>query len=261
MAETGESADGAAPLVSVIMPAFRATATLAVAVASVQSQTLPDWELLIVDDGSGDGTLEMAEGLAAQDPRIRVFRLEVNGGAARARNCAIKAARGRFIAFLDADDLWLPEKLDRQITFMRQTGAALCYSGFWREREGRRRQVFVPPSVTHAELLGGNVIGCLTAIYDSAQLGKVLMPDLRMRQDYALWLAILRRTPQALGLAEPLAVHRRHRGSLSANALRGAVATWRMFRQAEGLGRTRATLCLARHLLNRIGARIAGARS
>ena len=239
-----------------VVPAFRAAQTLPQAVASVQAQTRGDWEMIIVEDASGDDTATVAAALAAADPRIRLLVQPVNGGPAPARNRAIAAARGRFIAFLDADDLWLPEKLARQIAFMQQTGTALSYTGYWREApDGTRRAVRVPPEVSHARLLRGNVIGCLTAVYDSAQLGRMMMPDIRMNQDYALWLQILRRVPLAQGLPDNLAVYRRHAGSLSWAYLPRLRGTWQMFRRIEGLGRVQALSCLIAHYLNRLRAR------
>lgn len=245
------------PLVSVIMPAWCAAATLADAVASVQGQTLSDWELLLVDDASNDATPVLAAGLAVADARIKVLTQNSNCGAAQARNRAILAATGRYIAFLDADDLWLPEKLEHQIDFMIRNNAVFSYTGFWREAAGtgkneQRHMVHIPPQVDHAQLLRGNVIGCLTAIYDSTALGKLLMPDLRLRQDYALWLKILRLTPYAHGLTEPLAVHRRQPGSLSASAWKGLCATWNMYRQAEGLNRRKTLFYLSCHIRNRV---------
>lgn len=237
------------------MPAWRAAGTLAASVASVQAQTRGDWELIIIDDASEDATADLARALAAADPRITVLQQASNGGAAQARNRGIRAARGRYVAFLDADDLWLPAKLERQIGFMQQTGAALSYTGYLRDSGGVQRPVRIPDTVTHAQLLRGNVIGCLTAIYDSAVLGRVEMPDLRLRQDYALWLTILRTVPMAQGLPEVLAIHHRHAGSLSAGLLRGLRATWAVYRQAEGLSRLQAAGCLAAHVLNRVRAR------
>ena len=243
------------PAISVLMPAFRAAATLAEAVESVRAQSRGDWELVIVDDASDDATAEILARLAAAEPRIRAARLAVNGGAARARNRALAMARGRWIAFLDADDLWLPDKLARQIAFMEASGAALSYTGYIYADGPRRRRVRVPDRVDRAGLLRGNVIGCLTAIYDSAALGKVEMPDIRLRQDYGLWLKILAKLPEARGLDEVLAVHRRHRGSLSAGGWRRLAATWALYRRTEGLGRLQAARCLAAHLRNRLRAR------
>lgn len=237
------------------MPAWQAATTLANAVASVQAQCFVDWELIIVDDASTDATAQTIRTLAECDPRIRLIQLPENRGAARARNCAIRLANGRYIAFLDADDAWLPEKLHEQIGFMQKNNVALSYTGFWRETNKARKTVSVPPQVGYAELLHGNVIGCLTAVYDSHQLGKVEMPDIRLRQDYALWLKILRTIPAAHGLPQPLAVHRRRAGSLSSGALRGLFATWTLYRDIEGLGRLKSVVCLTSHIINRLQSR------
>jgi teichuronic acid biosynthesis glycosyltransferase TuaG len=229
------------PRVSVITPVWNGAATLADAVASVQAQSLADWEMLIVDDGSIDASRAVAERLAA-DPRVRLMGWPDNRGPAAARNAGIRAARGRYIAFLDADDRWRPEKLARQLAVMEADGAALVFSSYQRiDEEGRPLgQVAAAERITYATALYGNPIGCLTAIYDSARLGKVEMPPVRRRQDYGLWLAILRRIGWARGLPEVLADYRVRRGSLSSNKLLGARATWAVYRELEGMGRARA---------------------
>ena len=239
-----------APLVSVVVPAWNAAATLAAAVASVRAQTLGDWEMIVVDDASTDGTLGLARALAAAEPRLRVLARARNGGAAAARNAAIRASRGRLVAFLDADDRWYPEKLARQAAFMAAGGHALVYSGYRRvAADGRPLGTVRPPArVSHAGLLRGNVIGCLTAVYDSAVFGRAEMPELRRRQDYGLWLALLRRVPYAHGLPEPLADYRVQPASLSGGKLGAAAATWALYREVEGLGRARAGWYLAQNL-------------
>jgi len=243
------------PLVSVLMPAFQAAAHLPRAAGSVRAQTLGGWELLIVDDGSTDTTAACARALCARDGRVRLLRHGHRRGAAAARNTALAAARGRYIAFLDADDAWHPEKLARQIAFMQATGAAFSYTGFARvSPRGVVRQVAVPAHVSRAGLLRGNVIGCLTAIYDTAQLGKVAMPDLPRRHDFALWLDLLTRTPRALGLQEVLATHWRRPGSLSSARWQATAATWHVYRAHARLGRARALGCLIAHHANRLAA-------
>ncbi len=238
--------------VSVIMPAHNAASVLERAVASVQAQTFADWELLIVDDASGDGTLALAQRMAVADPRIRVFEHPKQKGAGAARNTALSNARGRYIAFLDADDAWLPEKLDRQLTHLAETSAPLGYSGFWRVSGQKRHAVQVPPSVDYAELLKGNCIGCLTAIYDRAVYGSVPMPDLALRQDFALWLSLLKRQGPACGLTEPLAIYHRTPGSLSANKRHALAASWRMYRDEIGLTRWQSAAYLATNLFRRL---------
>lgn len=248
--------DAHGPLVSVLMPAWNSAETLAEAVGSVRRQTFRDWELLIVDDASTDATHAMAEAIAHDDTRIRVLAHDRNEGAAAARNRALGVARGRYIAFLDADDLWLPEKLERQVRFMRQTGAALSHTGYFRRRAGRAdRRVSVPDSVSYEELLRGNVIGCLTAMYDTARCGRVPMRAIPRRHDFALWLDIVKRTGPARGLDLPLAVYRMSPNSLAANKIRATGDTWRMYRREIGLTRGQALVCLLSHLWRRASRR------
>lgn len=238
------------PAVSVVTPVWNAAATLAGTVASVRAQGFADWELLLVDDASTDGSGPLARALAAADPRIRVLTLPENGGPAAARNAGIRAARGRYIAFLDADDLWRPQKLARQIGFMRAEGHALTFSAYRRIAADGRPLGIVrpPPRVDRAELLKGNVIGCLTAVYDTAAVGRLEMPAIRRRQDYGLWLEILSRVPHAHALLEVLADYRVHPGSLSADKLGAVRATWALYREVEGMSRPRAGWYLAHNL-------------
>lgn len=238
------------------MPAWQAAETLARSVASVQAQTYENWELMIIDDHATDATAEIARTLARQDHRITVLTMARNSGAALARNRGIETARGRYIAFLDADDVWMSDKLTRQIAFMQETGAQLSYTGFWRRSGTREHEITVPPTLTHAELLRGNQIGCLTAMYDTAQLGKAFMSNMRMRQDFALWLHILKKIPKAHGLQQPLAVHCRQDKSLSSNIFKGLHATWQVYRKHEHLGPIQSLWCLSNHVLNRTRARL-----
>lgn len=242
------------PLISVIMPAFDAAAHLPRAVASVRRQTRKDWELWISDDESRDRTVALAKSFAAHDPRVKVLTKGVRGkkGAAAARNRAISAARGRFLAFLDADDEWLPEKLDRQVGLMLTEGAALTFTGFWRQKALRRHEVKVPSRVTGRGLLRGNVMGTLTVMCDRGQLGDITFPSLALRQDYALWLDLLHRTEAAIGLQAPLAVSHVTQGSLSSNRWRATRATWQVYRQHAGLGPLASGYCLASHLARRL---------
>jgi glycosyltransferase involved in cell wall biosynthesis len=244
----------------VITPVWNAAATLQATVASVRAQSEPSWEMLVVDDGSTDGSLALAEALAAAEPRIRVLALGVNRGCAAARNAGIRAARGRFLAFLDADDLWYPQKLEVQLGYMAASGAALVFSAYRRiDAAGRPLgTVTAPARLTHAALLKGNAIGCLTAVYDSARVGKVEMPPLRRRQDYGLWLRLLARGGEAHGLPQVLADYRVHAGSLSADRLAAVGATWTLYREVAGLTRAGAGYHLAHNLARGLAKRIGG---
>ncbi|MBF5056597.1 glycosyl transferase group 2 family protein [Alcanivorax sp. 521-1] len=225
------------PSVSIITPCYNAADTLPGTVASILAQDFDDWELLLVDDCSGDATEAVARGFAERDARVRYVRMVENGGAARARNRGIELARGRYIAFLDADDLWLPNKLSGQLAMMRERGWPLTFTAYHRV-DGEERQlgrVGVPERVTYRQLLKTNYIGCSTAIYDSEALGKVLMPDIRRRQDFGLWLRLLKRTPYAYGIDRAWTRYRVRGQSLSANKTRSAGYNWRLYREVEGL--------------------------
>jgi len=239
------------PTISVIMPVFNARMTLEQSVASVMVQVFADWELILIDDGSQDGSAELCERLTRQDKRIRLLQQPGNTGAAAARNAGLAAARGRYIAFLDADDQWLENKLQRQITFMQETGTVFAYSGFWRARGSERHQVRVPERVTRAGLLRGNVIGCLTAIYDREYFGALQMPLLRMRQDFAFWLRLLEHCEAAYGIDEPLAVYQAHEQSLTAGRGRAMRATWHMYRVHLSLPAWKAAGYMSSHLFRR----------
>lgn len=241
-------------LVSVVMPCYNTERYVAAAITSVLSQTHADLELLLVDDASTDATSDILSDLARTDERVSVARMSVNGGAARARNHALARATGDFVAFLDSDDLWLPHKLERQLAFARIVGAPLTYTSYykiesdevqdWAAAKSRGRVIDPPGVLDYRTLLEANYIGSPTAMYDRRRLGTRLMPDLRKRQDYALWLSILRSGETARGLLEPLAAHRRRVGSLSQDKLELAGWNWRLYRQVERLSVPRALLSL-----------------
>ncbi len=239
--------------VSILMPAHDAADTIAAAMRSVQDQTFSDWELIVINDASNDDTVERARQQAGSDARIRILDNDGPRGAAAARNAGLRRACGRYVAFLDADDNWLAVKLERQLSLLRQTGAPLCYAGFITRRAGRPDKVVnVPQSVSYEQLLAGNIIGCLTAIYDTEVCGKLPMPDLRRRHDYALWLMILKKHGAACGVSAPLAVLRLASGTLSANKFAATYDTWRMYRDVIGLSVWSSIHYLSRHLAQRI---------
>lgn len=224
------------PLVTVVTPVYNAAASLAETIQSVVQQSYPHWEMLLVDDCSTDDSVSIIERYSREDPRVRLIRLERNSGAAVARNTAIEAAKGRYIAFLDSDDLWLPEKLERQLGFMQETGHAFSYTGYQKidaAGEPTGQCVTSPARLSYRQLLKSNRIGCLTAMYDTAQLGKVSMPLIRARQDYALWLKLLKRVEYGYGLDECLALYRVGPASVSSNKLKMVKYNWKLFREVE----------------------------
>ncbi|MBW7921973.1 MAG: glycosyltransferase family 2 protein [Rubellimicrobium sp.] len=222
------------PRVSVIMPVRDAGAFLGSAIASVQAQSLTAWELLAVDDGSDDDSAAILGQAAAADGRIRLLDSGGRLGPAAARNVALAAARGRYLAFLDADDLWHPDKLARQTQAMAATGAALSCTAWLRRNivSGREVVVGVPARATRGDLLKTNTIACSTAMIDARAFGQRRMPGLRRAEDFAFWLDLLTATPWALGLPEVLTTYRQHPRALSAHKGRAAADTWALYRHA-----------------------------
>jgi teichuronic acid biosynthesis glycosyltransferase TuaG len=224
------------PLVSVIMPAFNAETYIQESIESALAQTVGDIEVLVADDASTDRTRDLVDELGRRDPRIRLLRTEQRGGPAAARNRAIKVASGRYISFLDSDDIWLAHKLEQQINAMEANKSAFSFAGYEIiDSEGAiRDRVGAPDVVTYHQLLSNNVIGCLTAIYDTAITGKVFAPS-TARSDFGLWLRVLRKVGEGQGINEILARYRIH--SMSFSARKGHVArqNWRLYRQ-EGFG-------------------------
>ncbi|MGB7842041.1 MAG: glycosyltransferase family 2 protein [Salinimicrobium sp.] len=207
-------------LVSIVMPAYNAEAFISESIKSVRQQTHENWELLIIDDASKDSTLEIIEQFQSRDHRIRLHPLPTNQGAGFARNIGIKASRGDFIAFLDADDLWKPEKLEMQLEFMRNEKVEVCYSSYELMSEDSNplnKTVNALENLPFRKLLRANYIGNLTGIYNSGKLGKIYCPLIRKRQDWGLWLLAVRKAGGAKGIKEPLANYRVRKNSISRN--------------------------------------------
>ncbi|WP_030894888.1 glycosyltransferase family 2 protein [Streptomyces sp. NRRL F-5053] len=244
------------PLVSVVMPVFNSATTLGAAVRSVLTQTHSDLELLITDDRSTDGSMDLLREFAREDERVLPESAPERGGAGRARNRAIERARGDYIAFLDSDDMWLPEKTERQLAFAAEGNAPLTFTSYFKmsaDHAGEstdfapnRRVIRAKEHVTYRQMLVRDHIGALTAMYDRTVLGTRLMPEMRKRQDYALWLSIMRDGFDARGLVEPLAVYRAHQaGSLSSNKLSLVQYNWALYRKHEHLSVPQSTRALA----------------
>jgi teichuronic acid biosynthesis glycosyltransferase TuaG len=241
-------------LVSIVMPAYNAERTLAEAIQSVQEQTWPEWELLlVVDRNSKDATRAIAEAHAERDKRIRLITDLSHGGCVFNRNEAIRRARGEYLAFLDSDDLWLPEKLARQVAFMETTGCDLSYTGYAQmDWQGRRlpHVVTPPPRLTYDDLLKNNLLGCLTAMLRRSRYPEIAFED-HLHEDLILWLSLLRDTV-AQGLPETLAVYRLASNSRSGNKFRAAHARWRILRHYEHLPLHRAIPCFARYAITAV---------
>lgn len=219
-------------LVSVIMPCYNSGAYIKESIESVINQTYQNFELIIIDDVSSDDSISIIKSF--DDPRIKLIQSTHNGGAGVSRNKGIDVAKGRFIAFLDSDDLWRPKKLETQIKFMLDKNCALSYSQYQKFSSLGKGKIMIPPdTVTYKELLYCNVIGCLTAIYDTQTLGKQYMPLIRKRQDMALWLKILSQYDKAQCCQEVLADYRTDSG-MTQNKLNAAKHQWFFYRNELG---------------------------
>lgn len=224
-------------LVSIITPAFRAESVIGETIKSVIAQTYSNWEMLIVEDCSPDNTRDVICQWAQTDPRVRLIALELNGGPAIARNAALERASGRWIAFLDSDDLWLPQKLERTLQHAKAHQAVLTFTGFRRiTADGRVIGGYIgtPSTLSYRQLLGNTAIATSTVLLDRNVVG-----DIRMKKtyydDFDCWLQILKRGYLAYGLDEDLMHYRVMDQSVSRNKRRSAVHVWRAYRDLEGL--------------------------
>ncbi len=247
------------PLVSIITPSFNSAHFIEETIQSVQAQTYQNWEMVIVDDCSSDRSREIIENYASWDGRIRLIALEKNSGAAISRNTAIKAANGHYLAFLDSDDLWVPEKLEKQIAFMEHRDIAFSYSQYQHmDLEGRLMNtvIEVPPQIDYKGLLKNTIIGCLTVVLNVEKTGPVEMPNIKTRQDLALWLSILKRGITAYGVNETLAMYRIVPGSISNNKIKVAKQNWKVYREIETLGLFQSAWSFANYAFNAVKKRI-----
>lgn len=242
-------------LVSVITACYNSEKYISETLNSVLNQTHQNWELLLVDDCSKDNTLPIIKEFQKTDKRIKLFQLDVNSGAAIARNTAIKDANGEFIAFLDGDDKWLPKKLELQLEFMISNNYNLTHTAYELiDNNGVKLNKTIVPAKTlnYNDMLYSNKIGCLTAIYNQSKLGKIYMPLLRKRQDYGLWLKILKTGEKAYGLPEVLSQYRKTENSISNNKLNLIKWNWKLYREVENLSVFKSAYYIGSNIITKV---------
>lgn len=229
-------------LVSIIVPVYNAERFIEETLACVVAQSYSQWELLLVEDGSSDRTVSIIEEYVRTngEKRIRLIRQPENLGAARARNRGLKEAEGRYIAYLDADDLWVPEKLEHELAFMSEKNAAFAFTGYeFVDENGRRtgKVVRVPETLNYRQALKNTTIFTTTVMFDTEKIDKNLleMPIIKS-EDTALWWKVLRNGYIAYGLDENLVMYRRAGRTLSSNKLEAMRRIWNLYRKAEGMG-------------------------
>lgn len=209
-------------LVSVITPSYNSEKFIAETIQSVQNQTYSNWEMIIVDDCSTDNTTTIISSFSESDKRIKLLRLNTNSGTGIARNTALNAATGKYIAFLDSDDLWKPEKLEKQIGFLAKNNLPFTFSFYEcinEEGQSLHKRIEVPLNLTFRQLFFCNYVGNLTAIYDAEKLGKIPIQQIRKRQDWMVWLTILKKIRTAQSLPESLAYYRVRKNSVSSSKM------------------------------------------
>lgn len=226
-------------LVSVIMPTYNCARFIEESVKTVVNQTVTDWELLIVDDCSTDNTYQVLLPWIEKYPNIRYHCLETNGGPAVARSEAMRMATGKYLAFLDSDDLWTEDKLEKQIRFMEETDSPFsCTSYRLMQEDGALEDMMrVPPKKTsyNSMIRLANPVGNSTVMYNREILGEFQVPPIRKRNDFALWLQILKKTQYCHGMPEVLTYYRLRKNSVSSSKTKLVKFQWQLYREVEKL--------------------------
>ncbi len=247
------------PLVSVIMPCYNMEKFIAYTIQSVQGQTYPHWELLIVDDASTDNTAEIVKNIQNQDDRIHFIIKSKHSGIADTRNQCLNMAKGRFLAFLDADDLWHPEKLEQQLQFMTERNIGFSYSSYdCVDEAGKSLEKIVKAArnLNYEAYLRNTIIGCSTVMIDKTIVGEIIVPNFRTSEDAATWLNILKKGFLAYAIDQPLTSYRIRQHSASSNKLKASTDLWRVYRQNEKLPLFKALVCFSSYAFNAIKKRL-----
>lgn len=247
-------------MVSIIVPVYLAAPYIAETIEMVEKQTYKNWELILIDDCSPDNSVEIIQKImdkisgsklpGEQNEEagiIRLIRKEKNGGAAKARNTGIGQAKGRYIAFLDADDIWFPDKLEKELAFMKEKNAGFVFTAYEfgdENAKGTGKIVTVPEQLTYRRALSRTVIFTTTVLFDTQKIPKELiqMPVVES-EDTATWWKILRAGYTAYGLNEVLAVYRRPAKSLSSNKFVAMKRIWHLYRREEKLSLLSSAFC------------------
>lgn len=238
-------------LVSIITPSYNSEKTIGKTIDSILNQDYPNWELLITDDNSNDNTVEIVS--EYKDPRIKLTVLNRNVGAGAARNISIKKAKGKYLAFCDSDDFWDRNKLSFQIGYMIKNNTPFSYSNYREIDENGRvlKEKISPKIISYNKLLVRNYIGCLTVILDRTEIENIKMSSLRKRQDWLLWLTILRNNKiEASNCEKCLATYTNRKGSISSNKFEMLVYHYVMYNKGLGYNYFKSSILLIRNILS-----------
>ncbi|TCC96820.1 glycosyltransferase family 2 protein [Pedobacter psychroterrae] len=240
-------------MISIISATYNCSAFIEQTIMSVQQQTYPDWEMIIIDDSSTDNTLDFIKAASLADTRIKYLVNDENMGPAKTRNRGIEMATGNYMAFLDGDDLWLPEFLAVSLDFMEKNNYRFIFSSYRRvdvELNPLYEDFIVPKKVSYHSLLKTCPISCLTAVINIGVTGKFYMPDIAKRQDYGLWLSILRKVDFAYGIQQPLAIYRMRKNSISRNKYKAMLYVWKVYRDLEKLDPLYSSYLMVNYVIN-----------
>jgi len=246
-------------LVSIITPSYNSSKFIEECINSVISQTYLDWEMIIVDDRSTDNSRDLITKFAKENDRIKPIFLEENVGAAEARNVAIKKSKGKYVAFLDSDDLWKNIKLEKQISFMNEKNIAFSFTSYQPMSENgveKYSVIKVPYQIDYHSYLKNTIIGCLTVVIDREKTGEFQMPNIRSSHDMALWLLIMKRGFSAYGLDEDLAYYRIVSTSNTSKKWKAAKEVWDVYRKVEQLNIVYSAICFVGYVYNAIKKRM-----
>ena len=223
--------------VSIIIPVYNAEKFIGKTIESVLNQTYKNWEMLIFNDKSKDDSLKIIKKYSEKDERIKVIDSKENVGVVAARNKLIEIATGEFIAFLDADDYWREQKLEKQIKYMKEQNALISCTEYIRVTEDEKEinDIIIKEIITYEDMLKNNYLGCLTVIYNASKLGKRYFKEREKNEDYVLWLEIVKETKIIFGLKENLAFYRVLNNSRSSNKIKVAKDRWEVYRKVERL--------------------------
>jgi teichuronic acid biosynthesis glycosyltransferase TuaG len=245
-------------MISIITPSYNSAKFIGETIKSVRKQTYQDWEMLIVDDCSTDNSKDIIKEYSDNDARIKLIALEKNVGAAEARNIALRKAKGRYIAFLDSDDLWLPEKLNKQLAFMKKTKIDFSFTAYNRISESGKyiNTIPVPKTIDYHNFLKNTVIGTLTVMIDRESTGYFEMPIIKSSHDMALWCKLLRNGRKAYGINETLAQYRVVSNSNTSKKLKAALDVWKVLRQHEKINFLKSAYYFSNYAFNAAKKRI-----
>lgn len=246
-------------LVSIITPVYNAEEFIVQTIESVQAQTYSDWELLLIDDCSTDSSAELIKSFTDNDNRIRYVKLNKNSGAAVTRNTGLAMAKGRYIAFLDSDDIWKAQKLEKQMELIKEKDIGFVFTSYryvMQDGSPMSKVARAPEKIDYNGLLKNTIIGCSTVLIDKKLIGDFRMANVRRGQDTATWLQLLKKTDYAYGIYDDLVWYRVVSGSLSDNKFTAIKRTWNTYRNVEHLSLPKAMYVFVFYAYNAVKKRL-----